>query len=57
MEAQHHLVRENIKRNEIHLVYYSTSENVADIFTKPLGKMNFEIFRQQLSIAQNSFIP
>lgn len=47
IEVQHHFVREKIQSNEIHLVYCNTSENVADIFTNPLGRMSFEICRQQ----------
>ena len=56
IELQHHFVRENIQSNEINLVYCNTSENVTDIFTKPLGNMNFKICRQQLGVVENSFL-
>eukprot|EP00253_Pinus_taeda_P029672 PITA_29672 len=55
IEVQHHFVREKIQSNEINLVYSNISENVVDIFTKPLGKMTFEICRQQLVIVENPF--
>ena len=36
VESQYHFVREKLQSNEIALMYYNTSENVVDIFTKPL---------------------
>ena len=41
IELQHHFVRENIESKEIELTYYSTSGNVVDIFTKPVGRIHF----------------
>ena len=38
------------------LIYCNTDENVADIFTKPLGKAMFEICRNQLGVVENSFL-
>ena len=46
IEIQHHFVREKIQSNEIDLIYCNTTDNVADIFTKPLGKKNFEECRK-----------
>ena len=42
IEDQHHFLREKIQSNEIDLIYCNTTDNVADIFTKPHGKKNFE---------------
>jgi hypothetical protein len=36
-------------------MYCNTSENVADISTKPLGKINFELFREMLGVEVNPF--
>ena len=44
-----------MQSNEITLVYCNTSENVADIFTKPLGKIKFELFREMLGVEVNPF--
>jgi hypothetical protein len=55
VEAQYHFVRENLQSNEITLMYCNTSENVADIFTKPLGKIKFELFREMLGVEVNPF--
>ena len=43
IETQHHFVREKLQSKEIDLSYCNTNENVAEIFTKPLGKAKFEI--------------
>jgi len=56
IEAHYNFVRENIQSKEIDLIYCNTHENVADIFTKPLGKAKFEIFRNQLGVVENSFL-
>eukprot|EP00253_Pinus_taeda_P032914 PITA_32914 len=56
VELQYHFVREKIESNEIGLIFCNTKDNVADIFTKPLGKIKFEFFRSQLGIVENPFL-
>ena len=56
IEIQHHFVREKIQSNEIDLIYCNTTDNVADIFTKSLGKKNFEKCRKQLGVVENPFL-
>jgi hypothetical protein len=36
-------------------MYCNTSEIVADIFTKTLGKIKFELFREMLGVDVNPF--
>jgi hypothetical protein len=36
-------------------MYCNTSENVADIFTKLLGKIKFDLFREMLDVEVNPF--
>ena len=55
VDSQFHFVREELQSNEIALMYCNTSENVADIFTKPLGKIKFELFREMLGVEVNPF--
>ena len=55
VDAQFHFVREKLQSNEIALMYFNTYENTADIFTKPLGKVKFELFREMLGVAVNPF--
>jgi hypothetical protein len=56
IEIQHHFVREKIHSKEIDLIYCNTTDNVADIIIKPLGKINFEECRKQLCVVENPFL-
>ena len=56
IEIQHHFIREKIQSKEIDLIYCNTDENMADIFTKPLGKAKFEVFREMLGVVENPFL-
>jgi hypothetical protein len=55
VEAQFHFFREKLQSNEIALMYCNISENVADIFTKPLVKIKFELFSEMLGVEVNPF--
>jgi hypothetical protein len=55
VDAQFHFVRKKLQSNEIALMYCNTYENVVDIFTKPLGKIKFELFREMLGVEFNPF--
>jgi hypothetical protein len=50
IETHYHFVRENIQSNEIDVLYCNTNDNVVDIFTKPLGKAKFVIYRDIIGI-------
>ena len=50
------LSEKKIESQEIELIYCNTSENVADIFTKPVGKIHFEDLRKKLSVVNNPFL-
>ena len=56
IELQHHFVREKIESNKIGLIFCNTNDNVVDIFTKPLGKVKFEVFRSKLGCLENMFL-
>ena len=53
VDAQFHFVREKLQSNERALMYCNTCENTVDIFTKPLGKIKFELFREMLGVEVN----
>jgi hypothetical protein len=55
VDAQFHVVREKLQSNETTLVYCNTCENAVDIFTKPLEKIKFELFREMLGVEVNPF--
>ncbi|KAJ7514205.1 hypothetical protein O6H91_23G033000 [Diphasiastrum complanatum] len=50
IEIQYHFIRERLLSREIHVVHYSTGEQLADIFTKPLVGEKFDKFRSKLSV-------
>ena len=45
-----HFVREQVESGKINTKYVESAENVADIFTKPLGKEKFTNLRKQLNM-------
>ena len=55
VDVQFHFVREKLQSNEIALMYCNTCENSADIFTRPLGKDEFELFREMIGVAVNRY--
>jgi KUP system potassium uptake protein len=55
VDAQFYFDSEKLQSNEIVLMYCNTCENTADIFTKPLGKIKFEQFREMLGLEVNTF--
>ena len=56
IELQHHFFREKIESKEIELIYCNTSDNVADILTKLVGMIQFQILMQKLGVVENPFL-
>ena len=50
IDTQVHFVREKQQSKEICVEYCKTCDNMADIFTKPLGRVKFELFRGMLRV-------
>ncbi len=48
IEVQYHLIREKVLSEEIKLIDVSTNEQLADMFTKPLGIIKFDSIRSRL---------
>lgn len=48
IDVRFHFISEKVKENNINIVYRNTSDQVADIFTKPLGPVKFRKFRDKL---------
>jgi hypothetical protein len=49
-ETKYHFIHENIANGNIHLKHIPGSNNLADIFSKPLPKKRFESLVQQLGM-------
>lgn len=52
IEVRHHFIREKILSREINLEYVPTGEQLADIFTKALGRIAFERIRGKLGLVK-----
>ena len=52
IEVHYHYVRERVLAGDLDLVYVSTEEQVADIFTKALGAENLRCFRTMLELCE-----
>lgn len=52
IEVRHHFIREKIVSGEIKLKYISTVDQIADIFTKALGRTAFERLRDKLGLVK-----
>ena len=52
---RYHFVREEIKNNQVQVVYISTENQLADIFTKGLGKILFNTFRGKIMSGDSTF--
>ncbi|KAH1097320.1 hypothetical protein J1N35_014241 [Gossypium stocksii] len=49
-KIKYYFVREVEQRKEVTLVHYNTKTQLADILTKPLGKMRFEKLRNKIGV-------
>ncbi|KAA3470073.1 cysteine-rich receptor-like protein kinase 5 [Gossypium australe] len=49
-KIKYHFVREVEQAKEVTLVHYSSQDQLADILTKPLGKMKFEKLRYDIRV-------
>jgi len=54
VELHYHYVREQIELGHIDLADVSSNDQLADMFTKPLGKMKFEQLRAKLVVSMSS---
>ena len=50
IDVKFHFIREKVEAKEVQIKYCQTSEMIADIFTKPLGRILFAKHRQSLGL-------
>ena len=50
IEIRHHFLRDNVEKGLVELSFCKSEEQIADIFTKPLGKESFCKFRVMLGL-------
>ena len=50
VDIRYHFIREYVESNRVDIVYISTDEMIADILTKPLERVKFELFYRKIGI-------
>jgi hypothetical protein len=50
IEIKYHYIKYMVQRKAVHVQYFSTREQVADVFTKPLARTNFEYFHDDCGV-------
>ena len=53
---RYHFIRDMVQRGTVRLDHIGTNEQVADIHTKPLGKVKFLTFRESLGIVERPYL-
>jgi hypothetical protein len=56
IDVQHKFIGEVIKNKPYDLKWIATDEQIADIFTKPLGKIKFLKFRELLGLKKINLV-
>jgi len=50
IDIQHHYVRELVKERTINLIYIPTADQLADVLTKPLPRLQFAELIERLGV-------
>ena len=54
IEMRYHYVRDMVQKNVLSIQYVLTTEQIADIFTKPLSLTKFVYFHDKLGVVENA---
>ena len=52
IEIKYHLIKDMVQRGIVKLQYVVMDEHIADVVTKPLARVKFEYFRENLGVLQ-----
>ena len=52
IEVRYHFIRNCVEENKVMLKYVRTDDQLADLFTKPLGITKFMEFREKIGLAK-----
>jgi hypothetical protein len=56
VDTNYHHIRSLIAKDVIEPIYCPTEDQISDIFTKPLGRIKFTKFRDELGICCNVYL-
>ena len=52
IEIKYHYIKDMVQRGAVNLQYVAMDEQIVDVLTKPLDRVNFEYFREKLGVLQ-----
>ena len=52
IKIKYHYIRDMVQRGAVKLQYVAMDEQIADVLTKPLARVKFEYFRENLGVLQ-----
>jgi KUP system potassium uptake protein len=52
--TKYHFVKDCVEAGKVKFVYCASNDNIADIFTKPIGEKSFVLHRAALGLASSS---
>ena len=55
IDIRYHFIRDMVQRGAVRLDHIGADEQVADILTKPLGKVKFLTFRESLGVVERPY--
>ena len=50
IDIKYHYIRDMVQRGAVKLQYVATEEQIADMLTRPLARVKFEYFRENLGV-------
>ena len=56
IEIKYHYIRDMVQRGAVKLQYVVMDEQIANALTKPLARVKFDYFRENLSVLQIEFL-
>ena len=52
IEIKYHFIKDMVQRGAVKLQYVAMEEQIADVLTKPMARVKFEYFRENLGVLQ-----
>ena len=50
IKIKYHYIKDMVQRGAVKVLYVVTDEHIADVLMKPLARVKFEYFRENLSV-------